>query len=82
MHAIHYLKHYISVHTLNYLYTICIASLTQYKYPCLKYLYSAEQGSRPDTAVLDVAVENVVIELQNNKATKLVSAVIIFSKSV
>lgn len=82
MHAIYYLQHYISVPIFNLLYTICIVSLAQYKYPCLRHLYSAEQGSRPDIAVLDIAVENLVIELQNNKATKLVSAVIIFTKLV
>lgn len=73
---------YIFVHILNFLYTISIFPLTQYKYLCLGYLYAAEQGSRSDTAVPDVAVEDVAIELQNNKATKLVSTVVIFSKPV
>lgn len=71
-----------SVHIFNFLYTICIVPLTPYKYPCLGYLHPAEQGSRPDIALLDVAVENVIIELLNKKATKLVSAVVIFSKPV
>jgi len=40
-------------------------------------LYPVEQGKR-----LDIAVQDAVIELQNNIATKLVPDVVIFSKPV
>lgn len=46
----------------------------------LGYLCLVEQANRPDVAVLDAVVLEVVIELQNNIATKL--EVVIFSKPV
>lgn len=48
--------------------------------PSLGYLCLVEQANRPDVAVLDAVVLDIVIELQNNIATKL--EVVVFSKPV
>lgn len=46
MHAIPYLKHYISVQIFDFPYTICIVPLTQCNYPCLDIC--AQQSKEAD----------------------------------
>lgn len=63
-----------------FIFSILLAYLTTLGTSSLGYLCLVEQANRPDVAVLDAVVLEVVIELQNNIATKL--EVVIFSKPV